>query len=593
MEPDVYMMIEDENCLSDLAEILHHGQITTLFQPMFDLADNGIYAYEALSRGPEGSPLHRPDALFAAARQCGRLGTLERLCQACAIRRFEDLQLPGRLTINIDPLALIDGGHAERHLSQLLAETGLAPERIILELTEHSRIDRCTELKQAVHDCRDMGFSIAMDDLSAGYSNLRLLSDLEPDFVKLDKYFVSKIDADAVAADFVRTIVSLAKRVHCKVIAEGIETKTQLQRIRRLGIEYAQGYLLGRPTAQPSASVPAVLPETAEPGIPATISGHSPPDEQVASLDIHATPACTPHTSAFEALSLFQADPLLRAVPVLEDGYAVGLLTRENILGAFALTFGHSLHRKSHVEKLMHTDPLIAQVSDTLSDISRRATARPHQLIYAPIIIFDGGRYIGTASIHDLLEKITRVQISYALDANPLTGLPGNRSIDREVNRRLQEGQDFFLCHLDLDHFKAFNDHFGYERGDEMIMLTAELLREGRAEVDYIAHIGGDDFVFITADGGWEPRLRAILDAFSARSRLMYDEQDRQAGCIQVEDRSGNIRSVPLASLSVGVLPCPANRFSSHLEAAESVFEVKCLAKKQPGNSIVIDRRGS
>ena len=586
------MMIKDANPLDDLAEILRHRWITTLFQPMFDLAENGVYAYEALSRGPEGSPLHLPDPLFATAKQHGKLDALERLCQDCAIRRFEQLGLPGRLTINIDPLALIDGGHAERHLSRLLADTGLSPERIILELTEHSRIDRCAELKQAVRTCRDMGFSIAMDDLSAGYSNLRLLSDLEPDFVKLDKYFISRLDVDAVAGDFVRTIVALARRVRCKVIAEGIETETQLQHIRRLGIEYAQGYLLGRPTAQPSAIVPAVLIEAAVPCAPASIcTGDAPPDEQVASLDIQPTPFCTPQTPAFEALSLFQADPLLHAVPVLDAGRAVGLLTREGILSAFALAFGHSLHRKSHVEKMMHTEPLIAQVGDALSDISRRATARPHELIYAPIIVFDGARYVGTTSIHDLLEKITRVQISYALDANPLTGLPGNRSIDREVCRRLQEGQDFFLCHLDLDHFKAFNDHFGYERGDEMIMLTAELLRGGKAEVDYIGHIGGDDFVFITADAGWEPRLRAILDAFSARARQLYEEKDHLAGCIRVEDRSGNICSVPLASLSVGVLPCPAGRFSSHLEAAEGVFEIKCLAKKQPGNSIVIDRR--
>lgn len=585
------MMIEHANSLDDLDDILRHRRITPLFQPLFALATNSIYAYEALARGPEGSPLHLPDPLFTAAKQAGQLGALERLCQDCAIRRFEQLQLPGRLTINIDPLALIDGGHVERQLSHLLTETGVGPERIILELTEHSRIDRCAELKQAVRECRDMGFSIAMDDLSAGYSNLRLLSDLEPDFVKLDKYFVSRLDIDAVARDFVRTIVTLARRVHCQVVAEGIETEAQLKHIRDLGIEYAQGYLLGRPTAQPSPTVPAVLHETMGSPVPAARAGDAPPDEQVASLDIHPTPACTPQTPAFEALSLFQADPKLRAVPVLDSGLAVGLLTRESILGAFALTFGHSLHRKSHVEKMMHDAPLAAQVGDALSDISRRATARPHELIYAPIIVFDGDRYVGTASIHDLLEKITQVQVSYARDANPLTGLPGNRSIDREVRSRLQDGQDFFLCHLDLDHFKAFNDHFGYERGDEMIMLTAELLRDGKAEVDYIGHIGGDDFVLITADPGWEPRLRAILDNFSGQASRLYDEQERTAGHIRVEDRSGKIRSVPLASLSVGVLPCPAGRFSSHLEAAESVFELKCLAKKQPGNSIVIDRR--
>ncbi|HXH64319.1 MAG TPA: bifunctional diguanylate cyclase/phosphodiesterase, partial [Mariprofundaceae bacterium] len=428
-----------------------------------------------------------------------------------------------------------------------------------------------------------------------GYSNLRLLSDLEPEYVKLDKYFISRIDTDPVAEHFVRTIIALARRVRCRIIAEGIETPSQLQHVHRLGVDYAQGFLLDPPSPEPTPNIPSVLmeacPVSRQPEAPAQTPLSVAHDELVASLDIHPTPVCAPLTAAAEALALFQADPLLRAVPVLDGSRAVGLLTREGIFGAFALAYGHSLHKRSHVERMMHPEPLAAQVTDMLSDVSRRATARPHELIYAPIIIFDGEHYLGTAFIHDLLEKITEVQVNYALDANPLTGLPGNRSIDREVSRRLRGVDDFFLCHLDIDNFKAFNDHRGYERGDEMILLVSELLKRAQTGSDYVGHIGGDDFVFITTDPGWELRLQQLLDEFTMDSLQLYDEADRLTGFIRVESRSGQLKDVPLASLSVGALPCSAGRFSSHLEASAAVFEVKCLAKKQPGNCIAIDRR--
>jgi len=168
-------MPDNESLLLDeLNRIIREKQVYTLFQPIFDLRSNRIYGYEALSRGPETSPLHMPDLLFRTACKHNRLFALECICRESAIKRFMRLNLYGheRLFLNLDPSALLDPAFREGTTMQLLHQAGLPCSRVVIELTEHTQIKDMGALKQAISHYRNMGFSIALDDLSAGYSNL-------------------------------------------------------------------------------------------------------------------------------------------------------------------------------------------------------------------------------------------------------------------------------------------------------------------------------------------------------------------------------------------------------------------------------------
>lgn len=356
----------------------------------------------------------------------------------------------------------------------------------------------------------------------------------------------------------------------------------------KLSLNVINDQLLGMPEKHPCLLMPDILPKTSN---EVTISAAMPKDNLVGSLTLHPAPACSPETPAVEILNRFQSDPVLQAIPVIDDFEIVGVLTRSSVLQAFSTTFGHSLNHRASVAKLIHAQAIVLQIDDLLIYASEVAMSRPSELIYTPLIVCDGTDYLGTASIRELLEKITQNQVKYARQCNPLTGLPGNISIENELDERLNQNQSFVCCYFDLDNFKAFNDHYGYERGDIMICLVAELLNKHREHGDFIGHVGGDDFIFISSRNDWEESIRYCLKDFEQSVPELYDEQDRKAGGICALSRTGESCKFPFSSLSVGALPCHEHRFTSRLDISAAVFELKHQAKKQVGNSLIIDRR--
>jgi len=256
------------------------------------------------------------------------------------------------------------------------------------------------------------------------------------------------------------------------------------------------------------------------------------------------------------------------------------------------MPFGRDLYARKPVRKLMWKEPLIVSADMPVEAASRLATSRSHKHMYTPLIVEDSEGYAGMVFVHDLLEHMTQHRIEQAMNANPLTRLPGNLSIEHEISQRLKHAKDFVLCYVDLDNFKAFNDRYGYKRGDAMLYMLGDIIKKSLSREDFVGHIGGDDFVIILEQrSGWKTLLHVIMHGFSQRSRTLYDAMDAENGYITSRDRTGKIREFPLSSLSIGVVPCPSGRFSSHLEAAEIASELKCRAKKTDGNHLEIDRR--
>ncbi|EKT4565424.1 EAL domain-containing protein [Pseudomonas putida] len=233
--------------LSALSAILAQRRIHSLFQPIMCLSEHRVFGHEALSRGPSNSPLHAPLNLFTIARQAGRLTELEAACRESACRRFSEQQLQGKLFLNISPESLLEPHYPSGLTLKLLEQVGLPPNRVVIELTEHTPTDDFQLLSNALHHYRDMGFSIALDDLGAGYSSLRLWSELRPEYVKIDRHFIDGIHRDPLKREFVGSILQIARASKAQVIAEGIELAEELAVLVEMGVDLVQGYLLGRP----------------------------------------------------------------------------------------------------------------------------------------------------------------------------------------------------------------------------------------------------------------------------------------------------------------------------------------------------------
>ena len=179
--------------------------------------------------------------------------------------------------------------------------------------------------------------------------------------------------------------------------------------------------------------------------------------------------------------------------------------------------------------------------------------------------------------------------------ASPLTGLPGNHSINDEIRRRLSDGRPFSLLQIDVDHFKAFNDYYGYARGDQAIQMLARILiesvqRHGGPE-GFVGHIGGDDFVVLTSPENAERLGEDILEWFNTSARELYDTEDRERGYVEVLNRRHVVERFPLMSLTIALVSTDRVPVSHLAELIDIAQELKAHGKGIPGSVLVGERR--
>jgi diguanylate cyclase (GGDEF)-like protein len=200
----------------------------------------------------------------------------------------------------------------------------------------------------------------------------------------------------------------------------------------------------------------------------------------------------------------------------------------------------------------------------------------------------------------DPIELIARVKSALRRsremrDANPLTQLPGNVQVQDEVARRVASGTPFALMYIDLDNFKAFNDHYGFLRGDESIKLlarcTAEAVDRHDGEESFLGHVGGDDFVLIVPPEAAEPLAQDIIRLWDERIVELYDNEDVERGYIEVADRRKELHRFPFTTVSIGIASNTGRVIDSHWAASEIAAEMKTFAKHDSGSSYAIDRR--
>lgn len=193
------------------------------------------------------------------------------------------------------------------------------------------------------------------------------------------------------------------------------------------------------------------------------------------------------------------------------------------------------------------------------------------------------------------IKSITRL-LSVNRTVSPLTGLPGNVQIQTELKKRLLRKETFQVLYFDLDNFKAYNDVYGFLKGDEIIKLTARIITKNVHSLEdtdtFVGHIGGDDFVAIVDENVDHDKIcQDIIAEFDEEILKYFNDIDIQRGYIEVSNRKGIIEEFQLTSISIGVVVADKKRFSNILEIGEVGAQVKHLAKTTTGSSYAIDRR--
>lgn len=180
-------------------------------------------------------------------------------------------------------------------------------------------------------------------------------------------------------------------------------------------------------------------------------------------------------------------------------------------------------------------------------------------------------------------------------EANPLTGLPGNVSIERELTQRIESGQPFAFVYTDIDNFKAFNDYYGYARGDEAIRRTGRILTravvQGGSRSDFVGHVGGDDFVIMTTPDRVDAVTRRIVELFQEASRELFDDEDLERGYLRIHKRSGEVMKVKALGITLAVVTNEQQPIRHIGEVADIASELKRYGKGMTGSVVVRERR--
>ena len=575
-------------------DLIDHHLLKVHFQPIADLRDGSVHAHEALVRGPVDSRLAMPDALFAVAHHEGCGFELEVESVKQALRAWSGSRRTGRLFLNFsaDSLVRMLRERSIKDVLQIASEQGVAPSMLVIELTEHEQVRDFDALLATCTTLRRHGVTIALDDFGDGRSSLRLWSELKPDIVKIDKYFLKDLARHGDKLQTLRALLQIAETFGSRLVAEGLEGAEELRLARDLGITFGQGWALGRPLPQPVEQLlPLAQSVLASPDIAVFPELKRASNSGFTASRLLITAPSIPPTATHDAVYEMLREPdALHALAVVEDDKPIALVNRSQFIANYARPYFKELYGNKPCTLFASLSPLTIELHTGIEELTNVLTSGDQRYLTEGFVITEGGRYKGLGTGQQLVRAVTEARIEAARHANPLTFLPGNIPITDHIERLLASGRDFVAGYADLNHFKPYNDQYGYWRGDEMIRLVAGVLgAQCDPRRDFVGHVGGDDFVILFQSTDWQERCHRIVAIFNEKAKELFDAEALAAGGIHAEDRHGDMRFHPCTTLCIGAVPVQPGRFDHAEDVASAAASAKRQAKRDNLSVVVQD----
>lgn len=543
------------------------NHLTSAYQPILDVKRGAIFGFEALARMKVPTCFSNIADLFPFAEKIGELYPIETLCRRSAISNSSKVLKPQELLfLNVDPQILTDPDFASGQTRKLLAQENLKPSDVVLEITERSAIQDFPTFREALEHYRNQGYLIALDDVGAGYSSLQSIAELQPDFLKIDRSLIQSIHTDPTKWALLETFSTFSHRIGCRLLAEGVETEAEMRTVVQLGVDYVQGYFVARPSFERDEINPRSLELVKN-----RRNVISNDNNTILSL-VEPLSLFKPEDSVRIVDEYFRAHPNIWFIGVSEHKRVVGVIHRDKFYSSLGTRYGVSLYTERPITLLMDPSPLMLEDNTPIEVASTLAMSRSEAQLYDGLVVIHQQIAVGMVKVASLMKAMATTQIKIAQGANPLTGLPGNIAIEQEIQKRINNRMSFTLIYADLNHFKYYNDSFGFQKGDMVIKLLGEILLDATDsfhESAFVGHIGGDDFLFITEGTHHEKLCQEIIAEFETKTKHIV---------------GANQLSVALAALIL-----PENHPLTSAEIAEHAAHLKKKTKTIPGNAYRIE----
>ncbi|MDH7574094.1 MAG: EAL domain-containing protein, partial [Clostridia bacterium] len=407
--------LETAPLLSELGELIAQARFQTVYQPIVSLRFGSILGWEALTRGPRDSYFHHPEVLFGFAEKAGLLYPLERVCRRLALENLGELAPSQKLFLNLHPRTISDPNFVRGETIKWVEAMGLRPQNIVFEITERHRIEDFLLFNRTLEHYRSQGYLVAVDDAGSGFSSLKTVAEVRPDFIKIDRSLIKQIHLDSLKRALLETLTAFAEKIGSAIIAEGIETEEDLTTLVLTGVHFGQGFFLGRP------QYPKPLPEPTVQDKIATLAvrGRYRAFRHVLPVGHLAKKPLTVGREAplREAWEKLHQDPAAEAVVITQARFPVGLLTRQRLESCLAQPNEEPSLLDRPVVELMDARPLVVEEDVPVEAASLMVTSRPRHRLYDCVVITRDRELTGVLPLQTLLEAMTKIRLEMAKGA--------------------------------------------------------------------------------------------------------------------------------------------------------------------------------
>lgn len=576
--------------------ILKDERITTMYQPIINLRSGEVIGYEALSRGPEHTPYYSPLALIEKAHEMGKIWELEMLFRKKAFENINQLCKDKLLFVNVDPDVMKTPEFKTGLTKEYLDELGADETSIVFEITERTAIFDYEAFQGVLENYRNQGYLIAIDDVGAGYSGLKTIHEVRPNFIKIDMDLIRNIDKDAFKQALLKAFVDTSLTTNIKIIAEGIETKEEMKTLILLGVHAGQGFFLKKPSVHFETIDEDILIRIKDYNkISKNLNEYSQEYHFISNLiTSHTTHVYESMTQAITVKN--HMDKVgSKSVAICENNRPVGIIMKHNLDSSLSGKYGYALYSNKPISRIMNSAPLIVDFYTPINVVAKSAMERIDDAIYDDVIVTKSSKYFGMVSMKKIIEYTLLFEKNNAKEHNPLTGLPGNPIINRVLTDVVAYPNSSCIFYIDINEFKIYNDVYGFEKGDYMIKYLADLLRERIKKrfpyTSFIGHIGGDDYIVLLEGEtiAYHEIAQSIIACFENDKHQFFSEDHMRQNEIEAEDRFGVKRKLALTSLSISGICGDLSQYRTSETLSESLAVIKKRVKKIGKSAYEID----